>query len=70
MVSCEPSLAERSAMLCRLAWCWATAAWTENTSLTSVVYPNTLNLDPDPDAGFWPNLDSDPDPGLDKELCS
>ena len=27
---------------------------------TSVVDPNTLNLDPDP--GFWPNLD--PDPGL------
>ena len=22
--------------------------------------PNTLNLDPDPDPGFWPNLD----PGL------
>ena len=30
--------------------------------LTSVVDPNTLNLDPDP--GFWPNLDLDPDPGL------
>ena len=29
---------------------------------TSVVDPNTLNLDPDP--GFWPNLDSGPDPGL------
>ena len=29
---------------------------------TSVVDPNTLNLDPDP--GFWPNLDPDPDPGL------
>ena len=28
--------------------------------LSSVVDPNTLNLDPDP--GFWPNLD--PDPGL------
>ena len=27
---------------------------------TSVVDPNTLNLDPDP--GFWPNWD--PDPGL------
>ena len=27
---------------------------------SSVVDPNTLNLDPDP--GFWPNLD--PDPGL------
>ena len=25
---------------------------------TSVVDPNTLNLDPDP--GFWPNLDPDP----------
>ena len=31
--------------------------------VTSVVDPNTLNLDPDP--GFWPNLDPDPDP----ELC-
>ena len=29
---------------------------------TSVVDPNTLNLDPD--SGFWPNLDPDPDPGL------
>ena len=29
---------------------------------TSVVDPNTLNLDPDP--GFWTNLDSDPDPGF------
>ena len=29
--------------------------------LSSVVDPNTLNLDPDP--GFWPNLDPDPDPG-------
>ena len=33
---------------------------------TSVVDPNTLNLDPDP--GFWPNFDPDldpnPDPGL------
>ena len=27
--------------------------------LTSVVDPNTFNLDPDP--GFWPNLDPDPD---------
>ena len=25
---------------------------------SSVVDPNTLNLDPDP--GFWPNLDPDP----------
>ena len=34
---------------------------------TSVVDPNTLNLnlDPDPDLGFWHNLDPDPvpDPG-------
>ena len=30
---------------------------------TSVVDPNTLNLDPDP--GFWPNLDPDPGPDLD-----
>ena len=29
---------------------------------TSVVDPNTLNLDPDP--GFCPNLDPDPDPVL------
>ena len=29
---------------------------------SSVVDPNTLNLDPDPDPVFWPNLD--PDPGL------
>ena len=28
----------------------------------SVVDPNKLNLDPDRDQGFWPNLD--PDPGL------
>ena len=27
---------------------------------SSVVDPNTLNLDPDP--GFWPNLDQDPGP--------
>ena len=26
----------------------------------SVVDPNTLNLDPDPDPGYWPNLDPDP----------
>ena len=32
--------------------------------LISVVDPNTLNLDPDPDKGFWPNLDPDPGPGL------
>ena len=31
---------------------------------SSVVDPNTLNLDPDPDPGFWTNLDPDPDPGL------
>ena len=29
--------------------------------ISSVVDPNTLNLDPDP--GFWLNLDPDPDPG-------
>ena len=29
---------------------------------SSVVDPNTLNLDPDP--GFWSNLDLDPGPGL------
>ena len=28
----------------------------------SVVDPNTLNLDQDPE--FWPNLDQDPDQGL------
>ena len=28
---------------------------------SSVVDPNTLNLDPDP--GFWYNLDPYPDPG-------
>ena len=32
------------------------------TLKTSVVDPNTWNLDPDP--GFWYNLDPDPDPGL------
>ena len=31
--------------------------------MSSVVDPNTLNLDPDP--GFWANLDPDPDPGPD-----
>ena len=33
---------------------------------SSVVDPNTLNLDPDPDPdpGFGPNLDPYPDPGL------
>ena len=30
--------------------------------------PNTLNLDSDPDPGFWPNLYPDPDPGLDYQL--
>ena len=30
------------------------------SGIISVVDPNTLNLDPDPE--FWPNLD--PDPGL------
>ena len=30
---------------------------------SSVVDPNTLNLDPDPEPGFWHNLDPDPDPG-------
>ena len=30
--------------------------------MVSVVDPNTLNLDPDPDPGFWLNFD--PDPGL------
>ena len=33
--------------------------------VTSVVDPNTLNLDPDP--RFWPNLDPDPDPGQDPD---
>ena len=33
---------------------------------SSVVDPNTLNLDPDP--GFWPNLD--PDPGLQYRYAS
>ena len=32
---------------------------------TSVVGPNTFNLDPDP--RFWPNLDPDPDPGPDQD---
>ena len=34
---------------------------------SSVVDPNTLNLDRDP--GFWPNLDQDPDldPGPDPD---
>ena len=33
-------------------------------AVSSVVDPNTLDLDPDP--GFWPNFDPDPcpDPGL------
>ena len=26
----------------------------------SVVDPNTLNFDKDPNPGFWPNLDRDP----------
>ena len=30
----------------------------ENNFFSSVVDPNTLNLDPDPE--FWPNLDPDP----------
>ena len=34
--------------------------------VTSVVDPNTLNLDPDP--GFWPNLDPDPEPDPGQEL--
>ena len=31
-----------------------------NRLKNSVVDPNTLNLDPDLDLGFWPNLDPDP----------
>ena len=31
-----------------------------NYVTNSVVDPNTLNLDPDPDPGFWPNLDPNP----------
>ena len=40
---------------------------TRRTPQTSVVDPNTLNLDPYP--GFWPNLDPDPgpDPGPDPD---
>ena len=30
----------------------------------SVVDLNALNLDPDLDPGFWPNLDPDPELGL------
>ena len=35
--------------------------------VTSVVDPNTLNMDPDP--GFWPNLhpEPEPDPGQDPD---
>ena len=33
----------------------------------SVVDPNTLNLDPDPE--LWPNLDPNPDKGPDPGLC-
>ena len=37
-------------------------------NFSSVVDPYTLNLDPDPSPGFWPNRDldpgPDPDPGL------
>ena len=33
-----------------------------------VVDPNTLNLDLDPDPGFWPNLDPDPGPDPDPGL--
>ena len=53
----------------RAAWAtvW-TGSWTppsssptgHHTYISSVVDPNTLNLDPDTE--FWPNLD--PDPGL------
>ena len=31
-----------------------------NYVTNSVVDPNTLNLDPDADPGFWPNLDPNP----------
>ena len=34
---------------------------------SSVVDPNALNLDPDPDQEFWPNLDLDP--GLPTVCC-
>ena len=30
--------------------------------------PNTLNLDPDFDPGFWLNLDPDPGPDVDPGL--
>ena len=35
---------------------------------TSVVDPNTLNLDLHPDPGYWPHLDPDLDPGPDPGL--
>ena len=36
--------------------------------LLSVVDPNTLNLDPAPNSGFWLNLGPDPGPDLDPGL--
>ena len=32
--------------------------------ISSVVDPNTLNLDPDLDPEFWPNMEPDLNPGL------
>ena len=31
---------------------------------SSVVDPNALNSNPDPEYRYWPNFDSDQDPGL------
>ena len=36
----------------------------QDPSNHSVVDPNTLNVDPDPESEFWPNSDPDPDPML------
>ena len=46
----------------REIWCAISVIhifWCKNAP-TSVVDPSTLNLYPDPDPGFWPNLDPDP----------
>ena len=40
----------------------------EGSIWSSVVDPNSLNLDPDPE--IWPNLDPEPDPGLNDKFLA
>ena len=48
------------------AWDQPAGIQARHGAKSSVVDPNTLNLDTDPDPGFWPNFD--PDPGSDPDI--